>query len=140
MNKINFTKEHLTSLYGGIADAVINNIVFTGLMGQKYNICEVFDLSINSLRTLSQTIVKRQNQLSVTDEWTENPNINEIKLLDWQKNLISLIIGYKLYKEEEAAINEEKARLTKQIEELENASKTPEDLIKENKEKLANLE
>ena len=140
MNKINFTKEHLTSMYGGIADAVVNNIVFTGLMGQKYNICEIFNLSVNSLRALNQTIAKRETQLSITDEWTNNPNMEEVKLLNWQKGLISLIIGYKLYKAEEAAVNAEKERITKQIEELENASKTPEDLIKELKEKLANLE
>lgn len=137
---VNFTKEHFNSMMSAIAKAVIDRVLFKGPVGQSYNICEVFDLSINSLRSLSRFIAKKETELSITDEWIENPNTEEVELLTWEKGLISLIIGYKLWKTEVAENNKERERINKQIEELEASQKTPEDLIKELKEKLVSLE
>ena len=52
---------------------------------------------------------------------------------------ISLIIGYKLKQQEDADNAREKARLEKQLSELEEAQKTPGELIAELKAKIASL-
>lgn len=138
--KINFTKENELELRSLIADSVLNKNVYYGPLGQTYNVFDLVDaLTIGSLRALSQFAQNKINKLSVTDEWIENPNTNDITELETEKKLISLIIGWKLYQQELDENNREKERLTKQLNELIESQKTPDDLIAELKAKISEL-
>ena len=141
MNKINFTKEHLDKLRSNIADLIIDGVIVNGPMGQSYDGFSLMNtLSIKSLSALSAYVGKRKADLSVEDEWVENPNSKEIKELQFIQDTISLIIGYKRKQQELADNAREKARLEKQIAELEESQKTPAELLAELKAKAAALD
>ena len=141
MGKINFTAEHYNDLKCFIAKAVINNMYIPGPMGQNYNVYELLhNLSISSLRSLSAMLTKKKASLTIEDEWVENPNAEKIEVLDMELKMLSLIIGYRLKKEEEAANAIERERITKQINELTEATKSPVELIADLKNKLKELE
>ncbi len=138
--KINFTSENEKELKNLIADAVLNKSVFYGPIGQTYNVFELVDaLSINSLKVLSNYIQSNILKLSIDDEWTENPNKEKIEELETSKRLISLIIGWKLYQVELEENLKEKVRLQKQLDDLMESQKTPEELISELKSKIEAL-
>ncbi len=139
MSKINFTQAHLEELKQLIAEAVLNGIVIKTNFGQTFDVCQLEGLSLNTLRSISASIIKKKSDLTIDDQWTENPNEEKIKELDWQLRLITLFIGYKLKKAENEEITMEKERLTKQLNDLVESQKTPEDLIKELREKLDKL-
>ena len=141
MNKINFTKEHLATLRSNIADLIIDGAIINGPMGQSYDGFSLMNtLSIKSLASLSAYIGKKKADLSVEDVWIENPNAEEVKRLQFIKETISLIIGYKRKQQELADNAREKARLEKQITELEESQKTPAELLAELKAKAAALD
>lgn len=141
MNKINFTKEHLATLRSNIADLIIDGVIINGPMGQSYDGFSLMNtLSIKSLVSLSAYIGKKKADLSVEDEWIENPNTEEVKRLQFIMETISLIIGYKRKQQELADNAREKARLEKQIAELEESQKTPAELLAELKAKAAALD
>ena len=138
--KINFTKDHLANLKANIADLVLGGTIINGPMGQSYDVFNLVNtLSISSLRSLSAFLGKKKANLSVNDEWLENPNAEEVQELEFLMDTISLIIGYKLKQQEDADNAREKARLEKQLSELEEAQKTPSELIAELKVKIASL-
>ena len=141
MGKVNFTKEHLDKLTKAIADAVLNNTIVTGPVGQTYNAYELANtLSLSSLRAISNGLNKRKASLAITDEWVENPNQDKIAAIDEQLSLISLIIGFKLKEEEAQANARERKRLEAQLNELEQSQKTPADLIADIKKQLEALD
>ena len=140
MGKINFTKEHREELIKMIGNSILNNEIISGPFGQTYTAHDlVNDLSVQSLRTLSTTLSKKKASLSVTDEWSENVNVEQINEIDSQLKFISLIIGFKLKRAEVADMMAEREKLSKQLEELVNAQKTPDDLISEIRNKIASL-
>lgn len=141
MKKINFTTENETKLRSLIADSVINKDIYVGPMGQEYDVWDLVNgMTISSLRVLSESIQNKISKLSVEDEWVENPNTEKLAWLEKSKQLISLIIGWKLYQAEKAEIEKERVRLTKQLNDLIESQKTPEDLIAELRKKISDLE
>ena len=140
MAKINFTNENMAQLREKIADAIIDNIVVKGPLGQEYTVPELMQLSTNSLKALSNHLEKTIAQLTTEDEWIENPNEILIKNITFKKELVSLIRGYKLYLDELATRERERERIIEQIKQIEESQKTPGDLLKELQDKLASLE
>lgn len=138
--KINFTKDNENELRSLISDSVLNKCIYTGPMGQEYDVFSLVNgMAISSLRSLSQFVQNKISKLSVADEWIDNPNADEIAKLETEKKLLSLIIGWKLYQQEITENAREKERLTKQLNELIESQKTPEDLIAELKAKISEL-
>ena len=138
---INFTKENENELRSLIADSVLNKCIYSGPMGQEYDVFELVNgMAVSSLRALAQFVQNKITKLSVADEWTENPNAEEISKLEAEKKLISLTIGWKLYQQQLAENAKEKARLTKQLDELVQSQKTPQELISELQQKIKELE
>ena len=138
---INFTKENENELRSLIADSVLNKCIYSGPMGQEYDVFELVNgMAVSSLRALAQFVQNKITKLSVADEWTENPNAEEISKLEVEKRLISLTIGWKLYQQQLAENAKEKARLTKQLDELVQSQKTPQELISELQQKIKELE
>ena len=140
MATINFTKEHLTKLKENIATMVLDRIIVNGPMGQSYDACSlVNEMTITSLQSLSAQLVAKKAKLSISDEWVENPNATEIAKIDFILETISLIIGFKRKEQERKDNARERARLEKQISDLEEAQKTPQELLAELKAKAAAL-
>ena len=138
---INFTKENENELRSLIADSVLNKCIYSGPMGQEYDVFELVNgMAVSSLRALAQFVQNKITKLSVADEWTENPNAEEVSKLEVEKRLISLTIGWKLYQQQLAENAKEKARLTKQLDELVQSQKTPQELISELQQKIKELE
>ena len=138
--KINFTKDNENELRSLISDSVLNKCIYTGPMGQEYDVFNLVNgMAVSSLRSLSQFVQNKISKLSVADEWIDNPNADEIANLETEKKLLSLIIGWKLYQQEITENAREKERLTKQLNELIESQKTPEDLIAELKAKISEL-
>ena len=141
MRKINFTKENEAELRSLIADSVIEKCIYSGPIGQEYDVFDLVNgMSIASLRSLSQFVQNKISKLSVEDEWVSNPNAETLQKLDTEKKLISLVIGWKLYQQELSENAKEKERLTKQLNELIESQKSPADLITELKQKISELE
>lgn len=141
MAKINFTKEHLANLKDNIAKLVLNGTIVNGPMGQSYDVFNLANtLSISSLRALSAFLSKKKASLSVGDEWLENPHQKEVEELTFLIDTISLIIGYKLKQQEDNDNAREKARLEKQLNDLEESQKTPSELIAELRAKIAAID
>ena len=140
MAKINFTKNDEQMLRSFIADSVLKGTIYNGIMGQTYTAYDLVNrLSISSLRSLSNYIQTTIVKLSITDEWIENPNAEEIAQLELNKKFVSLVIGWKLYQQEVEENAKEKARLTKQLNDLVEAQKSPEDLIAELRKRIEEL-
>lgn len=138
--KINFTKENENEFRSLIADSVINKCIYSGPVGQEYDVFDLVNgMGVSSLRNLSQFVQNKISKLSVADEWIDNPNADIIAELETEKKLISLAIGWKLYQQELNENAREKERLTKQLNELVESQKTPEDLINELKQKISQL-
>ena len=140
MKKINFTEENERELRSLIADSVLNKCVYLGPMGQEYNVFDfVNGMAVSSLRSISQFVQNKISKLSVADEWIENPNVEKIAELETERLLLSLIIGWKLYQQQLEENAKEKERLTKQLNDLIEAQKNPEDLIAELRKKIEEL-
>ena len=135
-----FTKEDENELRSLISDSVLNKHIYIGPMGQEYDVFNLVNgMAISSLRNLLQFVQNKISKLSVADEWTDNPNADEIASLETEKRLIYLIIGWKLHQQKIIENAREKERLTKQLNELIESQKTPEDLIAELKAKISEL-
>ncbi len=137
---INFTKEHLSKLKDNIAALVLDGTIINGPMGQTYDAFSLANtLSIKSLQALSAHLNAVKAKLSVADEWVENPNQDKINELDFILETVSLIIGFKRKEQERKDNARERERIEKQIAELENAQKSPQQLLDELKAKAASL-
>ena len=138
--KINFTKEHLAQLKANIATLVLDGTIINGPMGQTYDAFSLVNtLSIKSLQALSGYLSTVKAKLSVSDEWVENPNQEEINKIEFLLETVSLVIGFKRKEQERKDNARELARVEKQIEELEAAQKSPQQLLEELKAKAASL-
>ena len=141
MAKINFTDEHMLRLRTLIADAVLNNSVISGPMGQNYNVIElVHCLTPESLITVNDVLKRKRDRLAIDDDWIANPNQEEIVKLDDKIELVKLIRGYKIKLADEKSNRIEKERIQTQIDELIQAQKSPKELIADLQAKLAELE
>lgn len=140
MATINFTKEHLSKLKDNVATLVLDGTIINGPMGQTYDAFSLVNtLSIKSLQALSGYLSTVKAKLSVSDEWVENPNQEEINKIDFLLETVSLVIGFKRKEQERKDNARELARVEKQIEELEAAQKSPQQLLEELKAKAASL-
>ena len=137
---INFTNEHLSKLKDNVATLVLDGTIINGPMGQTYDAFSLVNtLSIKSLQALSGYLSTVKAKLSVSDEWVENPNQEEINKIDFLLETVSLVIGFKRKEQERKDNARELARVEKQIEELEAAQKSPQQLLEELKAKAASL-
>lgn len=138
--KINFTKENETELRSLIADSVLRNDGYKGPMGQVYTVVDlVSNLTVNSLRTLLQSVRTKISKLSVEDEWVDNPNAEELDKLNTSSRLINLIIGWKLYQSELVDRQMEKEKLESKLDDLIKAQRTPEEIMSELRDRIAEL-
>ena len=129
--KINFTKEHFAKLKELAAQALFEGTVIRTKMGSPLNIFElVHCTSVNQLNEIKNSLAKQIEKIETCDEWT-NPDNDKIEGLKANKEMVNLIIGWKRYNFELAENERRIAEIDKQLNDIDEATKTPEDKKKE---------
>lgn len=137
--KINFTKEHEEKLDKFIVKMWKENIIVFNTMNVPMNICDLNELTPNSLNNLKLAYDKKIQALESRDEWID-PENDKIDLYRFIREGLNLLVGYKRKKIQIAENESKKKQLDKTIAELREAQKTPEDKLKELEAERAALE
>ena len=137
--RINFTKEHQEKLDKFVVRMWKEEIVVIGKIGQPLNICELKTLTPNSLNDLKLIYDKKISNLEAKDEWVD-PENDKLELYKFIREGLNLLVGFKRKLIQDREVEREKNELDKTISELKEASKTPEDKIKELEAKRAALD
>lgn len=142
MGKINFTKEHQVSLYNKACVALFNKKIYKGQTGSEYTIHDLLhNLTINSLKSMHAALKKKIDSAEADDEFMmTDADQRKVQELREDKELLTLIIGYKRWQEEIREAQAKKVELQKKLDELKESQKTPEDRIKELEAEIAGLE
>lgn len=129
--KINFTKDHMQRLLELANDALFNRTSVTTKLGQVLNIYELLHTtSINQLNEIKLFLAKKIEKAEEADEWVDKDNA-KLQALKEVKELVNLIIGWKRYNLELAENESRIAEIDKQLNDIDEATKTPEDKKKE---------
>jgi len=141
MAKINFTKEDEVKMYNLAVQFLFANTAWKTTVGTHTDLSElIHSTHVNTLKEHYKMYKKQLEKLDVEDRWGENEkDVYRIKELTAKKDFIELLIGYKLFKQQEAETVKEKLALDKQIAELEDSMKTPEQRLAELTAKRASL-
>ena len=136
--KINFTKEHYAKMKELAFDMLVSNEAIMTKMGQLLNIAELMHTqTIGTLNGIRLAITKQIEDLEKQDEWVATDYQQEkLESFKRKKELVNLIIGWKRYNIEVEEAKAKKAELEKQLKNLKESQKTPEDKIREIKEQL----
>jgi len=137
--KINFTKEHQTRLNELAGEALVKGTTFRGSStGNEMTIYDLFhNCSINTLARMFGNLKKEVAAIDDLDEWSLTPyQKGKQSRLNSQKELISLIIGFKRFSEQQKADRENYKALKAQYDQLVEEKKTPEERLAEMKAKL----
>lgn len=129
--KINFTKEHMARLTDLAVNALFNKVNVHTKLGQVLNIYELLHTtSINQLSEIRLTLAKKIEKIEEKDEWVE-PDNDKLQEMKDTKELVNLIIGLKRFNLELAENERRIAEIDKQLNDIDEATKTPEDKKKE---------
>ena len=141
MAKINFTKEDEVKMYNLAVQFLFANTAWKTTVGTHTDLSElIHSTHVNTLKEHYKMYKKQLEKLDVEDRWGENEkDVYRIKELTAKKDFIELLIGYKLFKQQEAETVKEKLALDKQIAELEDSMKTPEQRLAALNAKRASL-
>lgn len=141
MGKINFTKENFERMKELAVDMLLNNESVTTKMGQILNISELFHTTtVETLNNIKLGLTKKIKDAENKDEWVSDASDSKyLNLLRKQKELVNLIIGWKIYNMEKETIKSERKALEEELNRLKESQKTPEDKIKDIEEKLNGL-
>lgn len=142
MAKINFTKEHYAKMKELAFTMLVENEVIVTKMNIPLNIVELMHTqTINTLNGIRLALGKQIENLESQDEWVATDYQQEkLESLKAKRELVNLIIGWKRHNIEVQENANKKAELRKQLKELKESQKTPEDKIKEIEETLNTLE
>ena len=129
--KINFTKDHMARLIDLADAALFNRTIITTKLGQPLNIYELLHTtSINQLNEIRTSLAKKIEKVEAADEWIA-PDNDKLQSMKDSKELVNLIIGLKRYNSELAENERRIAEIDKQLNDIDEATKTPEDKKKE---------
>lgn len=142
MKAINFTKEHFVKLQALLSDMLFKNEVILTKLGQPLNVVELLHTqTINTLHSIRFNLDKQIESIESQDTWSVSDyQVEKLKTLKRHREIVHLILGYKIHK---AGLQEQEAKkeaLKKQLELLKESQKTPEDKIKELETQLESLD
>lgn len=139
---VNFTKEHYAKMKELAFEMLIQNEAVPSRVGTPLTIGDLLHTqSINSLNSLRIFLGKKVEEFENQDEWVSTPAQQEkLEFFKKKKELINLIIGWKRFQIEQEELAAKKASLEKTLQSLKEATKTPEDKIKEIEEQLKALD
>jgi hypothetical protein len=129
--KINFTKDHMARLMDLADAALFDRTTVVTKLGQPLNIYELLHTtSINQLNEIKTGLAKKIEKIEASDEWIA-PDNDKLQSIKDTKELVNLIIGWKRYNFELAENERRIAEIDKQLNDIDEATKTPEDKKKE---------
>ena len=142
MAKVNFTKEHYAKLETLAFAMLVSNETISTKLGQPLTIVELMHTqTVNTLNGIRLALGKQIEDLEKQDEWVATDYQQEkLEALKKKKELVNLIIGWKRFRAEVEETKRKKAELAKQLKELKDSQKTPEDRIKEIEEQIKELD
>lgn len=123
-----FTKTHFDNLSQLIIEALFKDKTFYNNLNMPITIYDlVNNTTINSLTSMYSKALRKLNEVEQQNEWKETDTTELIKTTQ----LLNLLIGYKTYSNEVKERKEKKKLLEEKLNTLKEASKSPEEKIKE---------
>lgn len=141
MEKIIFTTEHQARLEALATKFLFANVTFQGSMSTNYTVGQlIHDTTIRTLEDMLSKIKISKSKLEGGSKWrravSEQSKLQE---LSDKEEFIDLLIGYKLFIEQEEDLMAQRAKLRAEIEALKEDSMTPAERIKAKEDALAAL-
>lgn len=123
-----FTKTHFDNLSQLIIEALFKDKTFYNNLNMPITVYDlVNNITINSLTSMYSKALRKLNEVEQQNEWKETDTTELIKTTQ----LLNLLIGYKTYANEVKERKEKKKLLEEKLNTLKEASKSPEEKIKE---------
>lgn len=123
-----FTKTHFNNLSQLIIEALFKDKTFYNNLNMPITVYDlVNNTTINSLTSMYSKALRKLNEVEQQNEWKETDTTELIKTTQ----LLNLLIGYKTYANEVKERKEKKKLLEEKLNNLKEASKSPEEKIKE---------
>lgn len=123
-----FTKTHFDNLSQLIIEALFKDKTFYNNLNMPITVYDlVNNTTINSLTSMYSKALRKLNEVEQQNEWKETDTTELIKTTQ----LLNLLIGYKTYSNEVEERKEKKKLLEEKLNTLKEASKSPEEKIKE---------
>ena len=141
MEKITFTKEHQARLETLATRFLFANITFQGSMSTNYTVGQlIHDTTIRTLEDMLSKIKISKSKLEGGSKWRRAVSEqSKLRELSDKEEFIDLLIGYKLFIEQEEDLMAQRAKLRAEIEALKEDSMTPAERIKAKEDALAAL-
>lgn len=139
---INFTEQHKTELQQLVFEAVSKRWQVQNKMGMTFDIMDIFHTcTIQTLRNMRKELTNKLNTFE-DDEWSDKSVQDDEKIAYYNMSikLINLVIGYRLWKQEQYELESKKAALELKLQLLKEDQKTPEEKIAELEEEISKLE
>ena len=128
---INFTKDHENRLKELACEMLFNNGVIQTKLGQPLDIVALLhSTAINTLNEIRNRFSNTIAKMEEADEWVEK-DTTKIEKQRKAKELVNLIIGWKRLNLELKERERRIAEIDKQLNDIDEATKTPEDKKKE---------
>ena len=123
-----FTKTHFDNLSQLIIEALFKDKTFYNNLNMPITVYDlVNNTTINSLTSMYSKALRKLNEVEQQNEWKETDTTELIKTTQ----LLNLLIGYKTYSHEVKEKEKERKLLEEKLNTLKEASKSPEEKIKE---------
>ena len=123
-----FTKTHFDNLSQLIIEALFKDKTFYNNLNMPITVYDlVNNTTINSLTSMYSKALRKLNEVEQQNEWKETDTTELIKTTQ----LLNLLIGYKTYSNEVKERKEKKKLLEEKLNTLKEASKSPEEKIRE---------
>ena len=123
-----FTKTHFDNLSQLIIEALFKDKTFYNNLNMPITVYDlVNNTTINSLTSMYSKALRKLNEVEQQNEWKETDTTELIKTTQ----LLNLLIGYKTYSNEVKETEKERKLLEEKLNTLTEASKSPEEKIKE---------
>ena len=123
-----FTKTHFDNLSQLIIEALFKDKTFYNNLNMPITVYDlVNNTTINSLTSMYSKALRKLNEVEQQNEWKETDTTELIKTTQF----LNLLIGYKTYSNEVKEKEKERKLLEEKLNTLKEASKSPEEKIKE---------
>ena len=142
MTTINFTKENKDQLESLAVKFLFAGVTFKGALGTEVSVQDLVQFtSVNILKDMYGNLKKEIETKENQGRWSLTDNEQRIiENLKEKKDFLDLLFGYKKYQSERSGIIAKKDTLMKQLKELEESTKKPEDRIAEIKKAIEALD
>jgi hypothetical protein len=138
----NFKYEHQLRLNELLVNYVLDNKTIKSKIGQELNVIELLHtLTIQALKDIRFNIDKAiEHSKSKLDEWSNLTNLTEeLEDLAMSRELVNLIIGYRINKAQNEETLKLKNEIISKINDLNESKKSTDDKISELEKKLEEL-